>query len=66
MRVVPADASTGTKARAKPSSSGAGRGLKMGELREHRVRLRQRRLEPGETLIEQWDAGRDCFVILDA
>ena len=25
----------------------------------------ERRLEPGETLIEQWDAGRDCFVILD-
>jgi len=24
----------------------------------------ERRLEPGETLIEQWDAGRDCFVIL--
>ena len=30
------------------------------------ARAAERRLEPGETLIEQWDAGRDCFVILDA
>jgi hypothetical protein len=29
------------------------------------ARAAERRLEPGETLIEQWDAGRDCFVILD-
>ena len=28
------------------------------------ARAAERRLEPGETLIEQWDAGRDCFVIL--
>ncbi len=28
------------------------------------TRAAERRLEPGETLIEQWDAGRDCFVIL--
>jgi len=29
------------------------------------ARAVERRLEPGEALIEQWDAGRDCFVILD-
>ena len=29
------------------------------------ARAAERRLEPGETLIEQWDASRDCFVILD-
>ena len=29
------------------------------------ARAAERRLEPGETLIEQWEAGRDCFVILD-
>ena len=29
------------------------------------ARAAERRLEPGETLIEQWDAGRDCFVILE-
>ena len=28
------------------------------------ARAAERRLEPGEILIEQWDAGRDCFVIL--
>jgi hypothetical protein len=29
------------------------------------ARAAERRLEPGETLIEQWEASRDCFVILD-
>jgi aromatic-L-amino-acid/L-tryptophan decarboxylase len=29
------------------------------------ARAAERRLEPGETLIEQWDAGRDCFIILN-